>query len=79
VDGNNKKYSRWRRQQRGAQDPVRKGLLYAGTEGSVYVSINDGDDWQPLQLNLPHTRCAISRFMATISLSPRTPLVLDSG
>src|SRR5467141_3052427 len=37
------------------EDPVRKGLLYAGTEGSVYVSINDGDDWQPLQLNLPHT------------------------
>jgi photosystem II stability/assembly factor-like uncharacterized protein len=37
------------------EDPVRKGLLYAGTEGSVYVSFNDGDDWQPLQLNLPHT------------------------
>jgi len=29
--------------------------LFAGTEGSVYVSFNDGDDWQPLQLNLPHT------------------------
>ncbi|HET9993992.1 MAG TPA: hypothetical protein VFQ18_01180 [Candidatus Acidoferrum sp.] len=37
------------------EDPVRKGLLYAGTEGSVYVSFNDGDDWQPLQLNLPRT------------------------
>lgn len=37
------------------EDPVRKGLLYAGTEGAVYVSFNDGDDWQPLQLNLPHT------------------------
>jgi len=37
------------------EDPVRKGLLFAGTEGSVYVSLNDGDDWQPLQLNLPHT------------------------
>jgi len=37
------------------EDPVRKGLLFAGTEGSVYVSSNDGDDWQPLQLNLPHT------------------------
>ena len=37
------------------EDPVRKGLLYAGTEGSVYVSFNDGDNWQPLQLNLPHT------------------------
>jgi hypothetical protein len=30
-------------------------LLFAGTEGAVYVSFNDGDDWQPLQLNLPHT------------------------
>ena len=37
------------------EDPARKGLLYAGTEGSVYFSINDGDDWAPLQLNLPHT------------------------
>jgi len=37
------------------EDPFRKGLLYAGTEGSVYVSFNDGNDWQPLQLNLPHT------------------------
>ncbi len=37
------------------EDPERKGLLFAGTEGSVYVSFNDGDDWLPLQLNLPHT------------------------
>jgi photosystem II stability/assembly factor-like uncharacterized protein len=37
------------------EDPARKGLLFAGTETSVYVSFNDGDSWQPLQLNLPHT------------------------
>jgi photosystem II stability/assembly factor-like uncharacterized protein len=37
------------------EDPQRKGLLFAGTESSVYVSFNDGDSWQPLQLNLPHT------------------------
>jgi len=37
------------------QDPVRKGLLFAGTETTVYVSFDDGDQWQPLQLNLPHT------------------------
>jgi len=37
------------------EDPVRKGLLFAGTETSVYVSFDDGDRWQPLQLNLPHT------------------------
>ncbi|HMD97505.1 MAG TPA: hypothetical protein VKM93_09290 [Terriglobia bacterium] len=36
------------------EDPVRKGLLYAGTETGVFVSFNDGDDWQPLQLNLPN-------------------------
>jgi photosystem II stability/assembly factor-like uncharacterized protein len=37
------------------EDPERKGLLFAGTEGSVFVSFNDGDNWQPLQINLPHT------------------------
>jgi photosystem II stability/assembly factor-like uncharacterized protein len=37
------------------EDPVRKGLLFAGTETGVYVSFNDGDAWQPLQMNLPAT------------------------
>ncbi|HEV7745286.1 MAG TPA: hypothetical protein VGO56_09860 [Pyrinomonadaceae bacterium] len=37
------------------EDPVRKGLLFAGTELGVYVSFNDGELWQPLQLNLPVT------------------------
>ena len=37
------------------EDPVRKGLLFAGTERDVYVSFDDGDRWQPLTLNLPHT------------------------
>ncbi len=36
------------------EDPVRKGLLYLGTENGLYVSWNDGDNWQPLQTNLPH-------------------------
>jgi len=36
-------------------DPKRKGLLFAGTELGVYVSFNDGDSWQSLQLNLPPT------------------------
>jgi hypothetical protein len=35
------------------EDPVRRGLLYAGTETGVYFSIDDGAHWQPLQLNLP--------------------------
>jgi photosystem II stability/assembly factor-like uncharacterized protein len=37
------------------EDPVRKGLLFAGTETSVWISFDDGDHWQSLQLNLPHT------------------------
>ncbi len=37
------------------EDPKRRGLLYAGTERGVYVSFDDGADWQPLQLNLPVT------------------------
>ena len=34
-------------------DPVRAGLLYAGTETGVFVSFDDGDNWQPLKQNLP--------------------------
>ncbi len=37
------------------EDPVRKGLLYAGTERGVSVSFDDGDHWETLQLNLPVT------------------------
>ncbi len=35
------------------EDPLRKGLLYACTELGVYVSFDDGDSWQSLQLNMP--------------------------
>ncbi len=37
------------------QDPVRSGLLYAGTRVGMFVSFDDGASWQPLQLNLPRT------------------------
>ncbi|HKP75975.1 MAG TPA: hypothetical protein VJT67_10560, partial [Longimicrobiaceae bacterium] len=37
------------------EDPVRRGLLYAGSEREVYVSFDDGDHWQPLRLNMPAT------------------------
>lgn len=37
------------------EDPMKRGLLFAGTERGAFVSFNDGDDWQPLQLNLPVT------------------------
>ena len=36
------------------EDPVRRGLLYLGTENALYVSFDDGDSWQPLQTNMPH-------------------------
>jgi len=36
------------------EDPVRKGLLYLGTENALYVSFDDGKNWVPLQVNLPH-------------------------
>jgi photosystem II stability/assembly factor-like uncharacterized protein len=35
------------------EDPVRKGLLYAGTELAVYVSFDDGGYWQPVKQNMP--------------------------
>ena len=35
------------------EDPVRRDLVYCGTERGVYVSFDAGDHWQPLQLNLP--------------------------
>jgi len=37
------------------EDPVRPGLLYLGTEASLYFSLDDGDSWRPLHTNLPHT------------------------
>jgi photosystem II stability/assembly factor-like uncharacterized protein len=35
------------------EDPVRQGLLFAGTELGVYFSLDAGDHWQPLRLNMP--------------------------
>ena len=37
------------------EDPVRKGLLYLGTESTLYLSFDDGDNWQTFMSNLPHT------------------------
>jgi len=37
------------------EDPERQGLLFCGTERAVYFSLNDGDAWQPLRLNMPAT------------------------
>jgi hypothetical protein len=37
------------------EDSVRRGLLFAGSERGAFLSLDDGDHWQPLQLNLPVT------------------------
>ena len=37
------------------EDPVRKGLLYAGTQHGFYISFNDGDTWLPFNQGLPDT------------------------
>ncbi len=37
------------------EDPVRQGLLFAGSERSVYFSLDDGDNWMPLRQNMPAT------------------------
>jgi photosystem II stability/assembly factor-like uncharacterized protein len=38
------------------EDPKRRGLLYAGVEHGIYVSLDDGDHWESLRLNLPDTQ-----------------------
>ncbi len=38
------------------EDPKRAGMLYAGTEHGIYVSFDDGEQWQSLSLNLPDTQ-----------------------
>ena len=37
------------------EDPSKKGLLFAGSENAVYVSFDDGENWQTLRLNMPAT------------------------
>jgi photosystem II stability/assembly factor-like uncharacterized protein len=37
------------------EDLVRRGTLFAGTDHAVFLSLDDGDTWQPLRLNMPAT------------------------
>ncbi|TAK15875.1 MAG: glycosyl hydrolase [Acidobacteria bacterium] len=63
------------------EDPTRKGLLYAGTNHGVYVSFNDGDTWQSLQLNLPDTQVSdlvIERNDLAIATHGRGFYILDN-
>jgi len=48
------------------EDPVRRGLLFAGTENGLYVTVDDGANWLPLQTNLPHAP------VSWITVQPRT-------
>ncbi|MEE4278397.1 MAG: hypothetical protein V2I82_08040 [Halieaceae bacterium] len=61
-------------------DPKRPGLLYAGTETGVFVSFDDGDHWQSLQLNLPEvpiTDLYIEQDDLVVSTQGRALWILD--
>lgn len=62
------------------EDPKQKGLLYAGTETGVYISFNDGKEWQPFQLNLPIvpiTDLAVKEDNLIVATQGRSLWVLD--
>jgi photosystem II stability/assembly factor-like uncharacterized protein len=62
------------------EDPSRRGLLYAGTETGLYVSFEDGANWQPFQMNLPVvpvTDLAVKSKDLVLSTQGRAFWVLD--
>ena len=62
------------------EDPVRKGLLYAGTEYGLYVSFDDGASWQPFQRNLPVvpiTDLAVKEGDLVVATQGRSFWILD--
>lgn len=61
-------------------DPQREGLLYAGTERGMYVSLDDGTNWESFQLNLPIvpiTDLAIKENDLVVATQGRSFWVLD--
>ena len=63
-----------------AEDPKLKGLIYAGTEFSAYVSFNNGNSWKSLQLNLPNvpiTDMEVTQNDLAISTQGRGFWILD--
>ncbi|HDR90325.1 MAG TPA: glycosyl hydrolase [Bacteroidetes bacterium] len=61
-------------------DPDLRGLLYAGTESGMYISFNDGNSWQPFQLNLPVvpvTDLAIKNRRLIVATQGRSLWVFD--
>ncbi len=62
------------------EDPVRRGLLYAGTETGLYVSFDDGASWQPFQRNLPAvpvTDLAVKNGDLVVATQGRSFWILD--
>ncbi len=62
------------------EDPIRKDLLYAGTEKGLYLSWNGGKSWKPFQLNLPKTPITdikINHGNLIIATSGRAFWILD--
>jgi photosystem II stability/assembly factor-like uncharacterized protein len=62
------------------EDPVRQGLLYAGTETGLYVSFDDGATWQPFQRNLPAvpvTDLAVKNDDLVVATQGRAFWILD--
>jgi photosystem II stability/assembly factor-like uncharacterized protein len=62
------------------EDPVRRGLLYLGTEHGMYLSFDDGATWQSLSLNLPDTQVAdiaVEKHDLVIATHGRSFYVLD--
>ena len=63
-----------------AEDPARKGLIYAGTEFGAFVSFNDGKSWNSLQMNLPNvpiTDMEVTQNDLAISTQGRGFWILD--
>jgi photosystem II stability/assembly factor-like uncharacterized protein len=63
------------------EDPDREGLLYAGTEFGMFISLDNGVHWQSFQLNLPHvpiTDIKVHRKDLVISTQGRAFWILDN-
>jgi photosystem II stability/assembly factor-like uncharacterized protein len=63
------------------EDPVRAGLLYAGTEFGMYISFDNGGHWQSFQLNLPNTPVTDIKFAANdlvLATQGRSFWILDN-
>ncbi len=61
------------------EDPQRRGLLFAGSEQSVFVSFDDGDHWQALRLNMPATSIRDLASRTRTCRGHARPRVLDPG